>query len=667
MKKEPLCYKLWAKILAYFLLTLFVGTLALSILGAAVCWEVRAYTTEPYDLTMDQFRQQAVSYGDNMIQWLRDGEPRLAENLSARSNAAWRITDSDGKELFQDSRFEDLANTAYAFSLVYRWQEDKVPLGPPDEFAPGEEAAETEYSIVGYPVYRKDYDAKAALADGEYLAEVRIDPAFPLRDVYYWTFFGLGTLWGQRYAVYAYAVTSLILAVVCFVFLMRGAGHRAGCTEPVPGPFYKVPFDLVTLGWITLLGILLIPAMEVGHFQDAPAFLLLAAAGLLAVPLCAMWCASLAMRIKVGGLWRQTVLYRLWAFCMRFLRGCLHLLRRFFRGLAALCRSLPLVWKTALGLGVICVLEFFGIALFHADTDMLLICWFLEKLVLVPVVMVLALMLRRLQTGGRALAAGDLGYQTDTRHMLWDFKEHGENLNAIALGMKRAVESQLKSERLKTELITNVSHDIKTPLTSIINYVDLLKTAEDETQRAEYLEVLDRQSQRLKKLTEDLVEVSKASSGSMEMHPSRHSVSELLHQALGEYGDRLEKAGLAPVLTLPEQELFAVLDGTLTWRVLDNLFSNACKYGQPGTRFYLDAAEEPVGIRLSFKNISREPLNLSAEELMERFVRGDRSRHSEGSGLGLNIAKSLTELQGGVFTLSVDGDLFKVEITLPKA
>ena len=145
MKKEPLCYKLWAKILAYFLLTLFVGTLALSILGAAICWEVRAYTAEPYTLTMDQFRQEAVSYGDNMIQWLRDGEPRLAENLSARSNAAWRISDSDGKELFQDSRFEDLANTAYAFSLVYSWQEDKVPLGPPVEFAPGEEAAETEY------------------------------------------------------------------------------------------------------------------------------------------------------------------------------------------------------------------------------------------------------------------------------------------------------------------------------------------------------------------------------------------------------------------------------------------------------------------------------------------------------------------------------------------
>ena len=654
MNKEPLCYKLWAKLLAYFLLTLFVGTLALSILGAAVCWEVRAYTTEPYDLTMDQFRQQAVSCGDNMIQWLKDGEPRLAENLSARSNAAWRITDSDGKELFQDSRFEDLANTAYAFSLVYSWQEGKIPLGPPVEPAPGEEAVEQEYRIVGHPVYRKDYNAKASLADGEYLAEVRIDPAFPLHDVYYWIFFGLGALWGQRYAVYAYAVISLVLALLCFIFLMRGAGHRSGCAEPVPGPFYKVPFDLVTLGLFTLLGFLLAFISEVGRVRDTIGYILLAVAGLLAVPLCTLWCASLAMRVKVGGLLKQTILYRLFALCLRLLRGCFGLIRRVFRGIGSLIRSLPLVWKTALGLGVLCMLEFFGIALFHRDTDMLLFCWFLEKLVLVPAILYLALMLRRLQTGGRALAAGDLSHQTDTRRLLWDFKEHGEDLNAIALGMNRAVESQLKSERLKTEL------------TSIINYVDLLKTAEDKSQRAEYLEVLDRQSKRLKKLTEDLVEVSKASSGSMETHPSRHSVSELLRQALGEYGDRLEKAGLTPVLTLPEQELFAVLDGTLMWRVLDNLFSNACKYGQPGTRFYLDAAEAAGRVHLSFKNISREPLNLSAEELMERFVRGDRARHSEGSGLGLNIAKSLTELQGGIFALSVDGDLFKAEITLPK-
>ncbi len=293
--------------------------------------------------------------------------------------------------------------------------------------------------------------------------------------------------------------------------------------------------------------------------------------------------------------------------------------------------------------------------------------WFLEKLLLGGALLWLALVLRRLQRGGAALAAGDLRYQTDTRGMPGDFRRHGENLNSIAAGMEAAVARQMKSERMKTELITNVSHDIKTPLTSIINYIDLLKTAEDPAQRAEYLAVLDRQSHKLKKLTEDLIEVSKASTGNVEVTLSRHSVSELLRQAAGEYGERLDRAGLETVLTLPEAELFAGMDGKLMWRVLDNLLSNVCKYAQSGTRFYIDALRFNSAVVMRFKNISRNQLNVSAEELMERFVRGDSARSGDGSGLGLSIARSLTELQGGTFLLSVDGDLFKVELAFPSA
>ncbi|MBQ5535841.1 MAG: sensor histidine kinase, partial [Oscillospiraceae bacterium] len=234
-------------------------------------------------------------------------------------------------------------------------------------------------------------------------------------------------------------------------------------------------------------------------------------------------------------------------------------------------------------------------------------------------------------------------------------------------GMGIAVEKQLKSERLKTELITNVSHDIKTPLTSIINYVDLLRRDHTPEQQEEYLSVLDRQSRKLKKLTEDLVEVSKASTGNLPVNASRRSISELLSQALGEYSEKLEGAQLEPVLSLPQHDLFACVDGTLMWRVLDNLFSNACKYAQSGTRLYIDAAERDGQVCLAFKNISRERLNIPADELLERFVRGDSARSTEGSGLGLNIARSLTELQGGTFSLSIDGDLFKVELMLPQA
>ena len=275
-------------------------------------------------------------------------------------------------------------------------------------------------------------------------------------------------------------------------------------------------------------------------------------------------------------------------------------------------------------------------------------------------------MLRRLQKGGAALAAGDLGYQTDTRAMIGDLRRHGEDLNSIAAGMEAAVEREMRSERMKTELITNVSHDIKTPLTSILNYVDLLKTAADPAQREEYLEVLDRQAGRLKKLTEDLIEVSKASTGNTEVSISRHSVNELLRQAAGEYGERLEKAGLETVLTLPEEELYAGMDGKLMWRVLDNLLSNVCKYAQSGTRFYLDALRQGDRVVMRFKNVSRDPLNVSAQELMERFVRGDRARSGEGSGLGLSIARSLTELQHGTFSLTVDGDLFRADLEFPR-
>jgi signal transduction histidine kinase len=234
--------------------------------------------------------------------------------------------------------------------------------------------------------------------------------------------------------------------------------------------------------------------------------------------------------------------------------------------------------------------------------------------------------------------------------------------------MALAVDRQMKSERLKTELITNVSHDIKTPLTSIINYVDLLSRQELEGQSAEYLAVLDRQAKRLKKLTEDLVEASKASTGNLSVTLERTDVCELVRQAVGEYEERLEAGRLEVVIPPPEQATFVLADGRLLWRVMDNLLSNAVKYAQPDTRVYIDVTDrEPGTVTVIVKNISRNRLNVDADELMERFVRGESSRTTEGSGLGLNIARSLVELQKGAFILYVDGDLFKAELKLRSA
>ena len=635
MKTNRLSSRLWAKALAYILLTASGLTLLLSVACVGFAWETQVYTENLPGLKYDQFRDVCISAGNSVVYYVLNGDALQAQLVSDRMNAAFRLTDAQGVTLWKSEDYESFeAGNAYLYDLVFsaRMKDGHV------------------YSVG----FQRAEGSEPRLGEDEYALAVKADPAHGLHDTLYWYDRGLSLLYGLRYAVYVIGVLSLALAIVCIVFLLCGAGHRQGHEELVPGYLYKVPFDLLTV--LVALPCLLAAYLLVGRQYPSVARLAVLFGLLLfgGVPLFTGWCVSLAARVKLGGWWKNTVVYRI-----------LHLIWRALCAVGRLLRSLPLVWKTALALLVLALLEFLGIVGVHYDPERLLLLWALEKLVLGAVVLWIALTLRKLQKGGAALAAGDLNYQTDTRWMLWDFKRHGENLNSAASGLRRAVDEQTKSERLKTELITNVSHDIKTPLTSIINYVDLLRREPDEAQRKEYLEVLSRQSARLKKLTEDLVEVSKASTGNVEVHLSRSSVSELLRQAAGEYSERLTAAGVEPVLALPNYELTAWADGALLWRVLDNLFSNVCKYAQSGTRFYISARSEGGKAVLEFKNVSREPLNLSAEALMERFVRGDSARSGEGSGLGLSIARSLTELQGGSFALSVDGDLFKAAVTLP--
>ncbi len=516
-----------------------------------------------------------------------------------------------------------------------------------DTITPDGIALDVSTSVEVWNVFPKEGEGSIR---GGIAAELRA------RDGIYWAL--RLTEWLYRAFCSAGLILPMSGALLLFllVFLARAAGRRPGREEAVAGWQERIPLDLYLAAvGICLFGSLLLLAerMDYRGMEELPLLLalclllVLAASALLLGTWMTLW-----TRGKLGKWWRNTVVFQL--------------LRLTWRVLRALGRRLPLVWKTLLVLAGICLYELVCLS-FRRDTDMLIFLWLLGKAVLIPAVLYGVLQLRKLQAGGAALAAGDLTARVDTRRMVWDLRRHGENLNDISLGMRRAVDRQLRSERLKTELITNVSHDIKTPLTSIISYVGLLHRDPGGPQAAEYLEVLDRQSRRLKKLTEDLVELSKASSGSMSFHPSRCSVNELMTQVLGEYSERLEQAGLEGVLTLPEEELAAWVDGSLIWRVLDNVFSNVCKYALPGTRFYMDAGREAAEIRLCFKNISRERLNISPQELMERFVRGDPARGGEGSGLGLNIAKSLAELQGGSFQISVDGDLFRVDITLPAA
>lgn len=362
---------------------------------------------------------------------------------------------------------------------------------------------------------------------------------------------------------------------------------------------------------------------------------------------------TFTVRLKARCLGKTTLLCRVAAWTVRTVHDFI--------------RFLPFTWKLVLGFGAYVIFAFWLITVGRYDGAFMLMYFFLQ-LALLLFLSWWAYGYYRLRQGTKTIAGGDLEYQIDTRRMPYDLRLQAEDLNNISAGLSAAVDEKMKSERFKAELITNVSHDLKTPLTSIINYVDLLKTtAQTDPKAAEYIEVLDRKSQRLKKLTEDLVEASKASTGVLSVNREKIGMGQLIDQAMGEWEEKLTGRKLTLVTSLPEGETWVYADGRHLWRVIDNLLSNCAKYAMEGTRVYLDLERGKGQVALSVKNISREPLNVPAERLMERFVRGEESRSTEGSGLGLSIARSLTELQGGTFELAVDGDLFKSIVTLPQA
>ena len=383
-----------------------------------------------------------------------------------------------------------------------------------------------------------------------------------------------------------------------------------------------------------------------------PAVYLSVFAGIIAFCVFIGFLLSFAVRIKNGKWWKNTILYRVFSLIRRLAGSMLH--------------HIGLWAKVILIFGGWTLVElFFMIGM--DDYDAAIGLFILGKMVEAAVLLVVTMQLYQLQVGSRKLAQGDFSQKINTGRMFWEFKKHGENLNSIGEGMTKAVNEKMKSERFKTELITNVSHDIKTPLTSIINYVALLEKTEiqDETQR-EYLDVLKRQSARLKKLIEDLIEASKASTGNLPVNEEDLEADVFLTQIAGEFEEKLAASGLELILNKPEGTVHVSADGRHLWRVVDNLMNNICKYALPNSRVYVNLEETKDEVTMTFRNISRYPLNITSDELMERFVRGDSSRNTEGNGLGLSIASSLMELMKGKLKLYVDGDLFKVVLEFPK-
>ena len=471
--------------------------------------------------------------------------------------------------------------------------------------------------------------------------------------------------------------------LACLVFVFVSAGRRKGSEGASLNVADRLPLDLyAAICWAAVFGLLLAVVAVADTMIDNTWPFLVTRNGVMFVVTVAI-CAytgilialapflSFATRIKVGGgiWWRNTLICWVCRLCWRVIKWCWGLVKRFFGWIWYMLRKIPVVPGAALIAFIVIFVNFLLFVWMRGSyySTAPVFFMFLFDLVIFVAICFGAWQMKSLKAAGERMARGEIDEKIDTQHMYWEFKHHAENLNSIGDGMAAAVEQRMKSERLKTELITNVSHDIKTPLTSIVNYVDLLQKPHTPEQESEYLEVLDRQSKRLKKLTEDLVEASKASTGNMNVNIVRTNTREIIEQSLAEYGRRMEQGNLTVIVNIPDEPPHAMADGRLLWRVLDNLFNNVVKYALPGTRVYITSELDGGEAVISVKNISRDPLNISAEELMERFVRGDASRHTEGSGLGLNIAQSLVNLMHGKFSLSVDGDLFKAEIRLPKA
>lgn len=499
-------------------------------------------------------------------------------------------------------------------------------------------------------------------------------------------------VWRHELEVSVALGVCLVLFAALAVYLCMAAGRKPGSEEIRPGGLNCIPLDIylaaVVLG---AAGYVFCAAEGLDYFiqQSMLTFLSIYGYGLYAWCLLFVgFCFACAAQFKTPNFywWRHSVTglcWRIAVWCWHFGWKCLgwaykilwivtigfvswawKTIKKFFSWLIGWVRKLygllPLSWQWLVGGLLVGGCTFPGLLW---DSSLLL---FISFAIALAVVIYSANVYATLLEAAKRMRGGDLEIKVDEKLMIGGFKDMAQELNGLSDVVMVAAQKQMRSERMRTELITNVSHDIKTPLTSIINYVDLLQKPHSPEDAQTYLEVLSRQSNRMKRLIDDLIELSKASTGNITVNLTTMDAVETVNQALGEFTDKLEAAHLMPVFRAPKEPLYIHADGRLAWRAMSNLLSNAAKYAQPDTRLYVDMVAVDGKVCISFKNISRDSLNISADELMERFVRGEASRSQEGSGLGLNIAKSMMELQHGALELLVDGDLFKATLIFPQ-
>lgn len=475
---------------------------------------------------------------------------------------------------------------------------------------------------------------------------------------------------------YSYTFPALVIGVVTaiaaiwlFVHILRRSGRISGDDPAV----YLTPIDRIPVEILFIVGlaelIVIFAALESMAVSDSRSIAEITSLEYIMVVGCfeglyllgITWLLSIVRQVKAGCLWQHSLIRSGYIFCRKLVQTVSR--QKNLAAKTAECFAFYLLIN-----GVLILMLILGV-----DNSAPLASLGALLLIIGFNVYILILQIRKakgeesIREATKALAEGDLEYVAPKMKRLYTEQEIIDNIDHLSDGLHKAIEKSLYDERMKTELITNVSHDIKTPLTSIINYVELIKREEVDNEKVQhYLEVLDKKSQRLKQLTEDLVEVSRISSGNIELERVPIDFGELLRQAMGEFEDKFTEHELKMVERIPEEAHMIFADGRRTFRIMDNLLQNIYKYAMPGTRVYIDLTCENERVRLEIKNISKAPLNIEVSELMERFVRGDQSRTTEGSGLGLSIARDLVRMQDGEFQIYLDGDLFKVVIEFPE-
>ena len=464
-------------------------------------------------------------------------------------------------------------------------------------------------------------------------------------------------------------IGAVIITIASSGYLISAVGHKKGVEGIALTGFDHIYSEIAAIILILLGGIVCVPLfviLDSYRITEVYVIIIIALTFIVEYIIFFIGMASLTRRIKAKTLWKDSI-------CGRFIGSIRKKIKKLIKNLSVVFREFFLqrnvttkvvivygAWVLSLFMILFIMLvprssflAFAGLLLLIGGN--LAVLYFLVKMVNDY---------QKIISGTERIAGGEINYKISDKKLNGENKRLVEAINNITSGLAQAIESSIKNERMKTDLITNVSHDIKTPLTSIINYVDLLKRENIEDEKIKsYLEVLDNKSQRLKTLTEDLVEASKLSSGNMEFIMEKINLVELVTQVNGEFIEKFTDRNLTIIPNLPGEPLIIKADGRRVWRVLENLYNNASKYSMDGTRVYIDLVVKEKRAFFSIKNISEIQLNIKAEELTERFIRGESSRTTEGSGLGLSIASSLTELMDGSFEIYLDGDLFRVTVS----